>query len=86
MNGFVTNLLMRVGDYAKEGTSNVSVIDADSYWVDGYFEEPKMARVCVGDRAEAQLMGYSTPIVGRVQSITRGISVSDAELCLFLVT
>jgi RND family efflux transporter MFP subunit len=78
VNGYVTNLLMRVGDYAQAGTANISVIDADSYWIDGYFEETKMAHVCVGDRAEAALMGYRDPIVGRVQSVTRGISVSNA--------
>jgi RND family efflux transporter MFP subunit len=78
VNGYVTNLLMRVGDYAHAGTNNISVIDADSYWIDGYFEETKMAHVCVGDRAEATLMGYRDPIVGRVQSVTRGISVSNA--------
>jgi multidrug resistance efflux pump len=38
---------------------------ADSYWIDGYFEETKMAHVCVGDRAEAALLGYRDPIVGR---------------------
>jgi RND family efflux transporter MFP subunit len=78
VNGYVTNLLMRVGDYAHAGMGNVSVIDADSYWIDGYFEETKMAHVCVGDRAEAALMGYRDPIVGRVQTVTRGISVSNA--------
>jgi RND family efflux transporter MFP subunit len=78
VNGYVTNLLMRVGDYAHVGTNNVSVIDADSYWIDGYFEETKMAHVCIGDRAEAALMGYRDPIVGRVQTVTRGISVSNA--------
>jgi len=78
VNGYVTNLLMRVGDYAHAGTTNISVIDADSYWIDGYFEETKMAHVCVGDRAEAKLMGYRDPIVGRVQTVTRGISVSNA--------
>ncbi|HMJ30580.1 MAG TPA: HlyD family secretion protein [Xanthobacteraceae bacterium] len=78
VNGYVTNLLMRVGDYAHAGTTNISVIDADSYWIDGYFEETKMAHVCVGDRAEAALMGYRDPIVGRVQTVTRGISVSNA--------
>jgi hypothetical protein len=31
VNGYVTNLLMRVGDYAHAGTNNISVIDADSY-------------------------------------------------------
>jgi RND family efflux transporter MFP subunit len=78
VNGYVTNLLMRVGDYARAGRNNISVIDADSYWIDGYFEETKMAHVCVGDRAEAALMGYRDPIVGRVQTVTRGISVSNA--------
>ena len=38
VNGYVTNLLMRVGDYAHQGVTNVSVIDSDSYWIDGYFE------------------------------------------------
>ena len=76
VNGYVTNLLLRVGDYARAGTTNISVIDADSYWIDGYFEETKMAHVCIGDRAEAELMGYRDPIVGQVESVTRGISVS----------
>jgi multidrug resistance efflux pump len=78
VNGFVTNLLLRVGDYAHVGTANVSVIDANSYWIDGYFEETKLARICVGDLVEARLMGYSQPILGRVDTLTRGISVSDA--------
>src|ERR1700761_2311351 len=69
---------MRVGDYAHVGVTNVSVIDTDSYWIDGYFEETKLARLCVGDRVEARLIGYSAPIRGRVDTVTRGISVSDA--------
>jgi len=78
VNGYVTNLLLRVGDYAHQGVTNVSIIDTDSYWLDGYFEETQMARVCVGDRAEAKLMGYSSPIAGRVTTVTRGVSVSNA--------
>jgi multidrug resistance efflux pump len=78
VNGYVTNLLLRVGDYAHAGASNISIVDADSFWVDGYFEETKLARVCVGDRAEVKLIGYSTPIAGHVTTITRGVSVSNA--------
>jgi multidrug resistance efflux pump len=78
VDGYVTNLLLRVGDYAVTGVSNVSVIDSNSFWIDGYFEETKMARVCVGDRAEAQLMGYAQPILGHVKTVTRGVSVSNA--------
>ena len=78
INGYVTNLLLRAGDYAREGVSNISIVDTDSFWVDGYFEETKLAQVCIGDRAEVKLMGYSTPIIGHVTTITRGVSVSNA--------
>jgi RND family efflux transporter MFP subunit len=78
VDGYVTNLLLRAGDYAATGVSNISIIDSNSFWIDGYFEETKMARVCVGDRAEAQLVGYSKPILGHVKTVTRGISVSNA--------
>jgi multidrug resistance efflux pump len=78
VNGYVTNLQMRVGDYAREGVADIWIIDTDSYWVDGYFEETKMARVCIGDQTEVQLMGYAVPILGHVASVTRGIGVSDA--------
>ena len=78
VNGYVTNLLMRVGDYARQGVPTISIIDTDSYWMDGYFEETKMARVCIGDHVEAQLMGYAQPIIGHVASVTRGIGVPDA--------
>ncbi|WP_331375181.1 HlyD family secretion protein [Sinorhizobium chiapasense] len=78
VNGIVTNLLLREGDYARVGATNVSIIDTDSYWIDGYFEETKLARLCVGDRAEAKLMGYSAPIIGHIATVTRGVSVSNA--------
>lgn len=78
VEGYVTNLLLRVGDFAPTGASNISVIDSSSFWIDGYFEETKMAGICVGDHAEALLMGYSQPIIGHVETVTRGISVSNA--------
>jgi len=78
VNGHVTNLLVRVGDYAHQGAANISVIDSDSYWIDGYFEETKMARICIGDRIEAKLMGYAEPIIGHIATVTRGIGVSNA--------
>lgn len=78
VNGYVTNLLLRVGDFAVQGASNISVVDADSFWIDGYFEETKLSQICVGDRAEAKLMSYAEPIIGHIDTITRGIAVSNA--------
>jgi multidrug resistance efflux pump len=78
VDGYVTNLLMRVGDSARVGTPNVSVIDENSYWIDAYFEETKLANVRVGDDVEATLLGYQTPVKGRIESITGGISAANA--------
>ncbi|SFM39849.1 efflux RND transporter periplasmic adaptor subunit [Methylobacterium pseudosasicola] len=78
VNGRVTNLLMRVGDYARTGTSNISVVDTDSFWIDGYFEETKMANIHVGDTADIKLMGYGPHLAGTVESITLGISTANA--------
>jgi multidrug resistance efflux pump len=78
VDGYVTNLLMRVGDSARVGTPNVSVIDEKSYWIDAYFEETKLANIHVGDEVEATLLGYQAPVRGRIESITGGISAANA--------
>ncbi len=78
VDGYVTNLLMRIGDYARAGTTNVSVIDENSYWIDAYFEETKLANIHVGDAVEATLLGYEIPVRGRIESITGGISAANA--------
>jgi len=78
VNGRVTNLLLRVGDYAQTGTANARVIDTDSFWIDGYFEETKMAQIRVGAPAEMALMGYGASLKGTVESLTLGISTANA--------
>src|SRR5882757_6521137 len=61
VDGYVTNLLMRVGDFARAGTPNLSVIDEHSYWIDAYFEETKLANIHFGDQGEATLLGLHAP-------------------------
>jgi multidrug resistance efflux pump len=78
VDGYVTNLLMRVGDSARAGTPNLSVIDEHSHWIDAYFEETKLANIHVGDPVEATLLGFEAPISGRIESITGGISAANA--------
>lgn len=80
VNGYVTNLLLRIGDYANTGSANISVIDSDSFWVTGYFEETKMGSFQIGDPARVELMGYRQAIQGHVESITRGISTQNATV------
>jgi len=79
VNGWVTNLLAQLGDYATVGQNKISVVDADSFWIDGYFEETNLDRIQVGDPASVKLMGYSEIVRGHVHSIARGINVANAQ-------
>jgi multidrug resistance efflux pump len=79
VNGWVTNLLAQLGDYANVGQNIISLVDADSFWIDGYFEETNLEPIRVGDPASIKLMGYSQILRGRVNSIARGINVSNAQ-------
>jgi RND family efflux transporter MFP subunit len=79
VNGYVTNLLAQLGDYANVGENLVSLVDADSYWVDGYFEETNLSRIHEGDPATLKLMGYPQVVRGHVNSIARAITVAKAQ-------
>jgi multidrug resistance efflux pump len=79
VNGYVTNLLTQRGDYVSVGQSRISIIDADSFWVDGYFEEINLEGIREGDPASVKLMGYSQIVRGHVDSIARGINVENAQ-------
>ena len=77
VNGYVTNLQLRVGDYATKGERNVALVDEDSFWIVGFFEETKLAGIHVGDPALAALMGGRDPVRGHVESIARGINTPN---------
>jgi multidrug resistance efflux pump len=75
VNGYVTNLTVRPGNYAIAGQRQMSVIDADSYWITGYFEETRLRHIRIGASARAALMGYpNLTVSGHVESLNRGIA------------
>jgi len=80
VNGYVTNLTLRTGDYATPGQTKLSVVDSDSFWISGYFEETKLPRIHEGDYAHVRLMGWGPEIAGHVESISRGISDTNSEV------
>jgi multidrug resistance efflux pump len=77
VNGWVTNLLLRQGDYTTTGQTALSLVDADSFWVDGYFEETALKLIHEGDPAKIWLLGYREVLSGHVDSVARGIVVSN---------
>ncbi|MCB1413059.1 MAG: HlyD family secretion protein [Xanthobacteraceae bacterium] len=77
VNGHVTNLLIGRGDYAVAGKPMVAVIDNDSFYVAGYFEETKLRHIRIGDPVSIRLMAYQAPLKGHVQSVARAITDRD---------
>jgi len=77
VDGWVSNLLVRPGDFAQIGAPKLAVIDQHSFWVYGYFEEHKLALMQVGDPAEIRLISSNQVLKGHVESFARGITDRD---------
>jgi multidrug resistance efflux pump len=78
VNGYVTDLQAQLGDYVTVGQKRISVVNSDSFWVDGYFEETVLGSIHEGDPALIKLMGYSAVIRGHVAGVARGIDIENA--------
>lgn len=75
--GQVTNLDLRQGSYATAGHPVLALVDAQSLYVEGYFEETKLARIHVGDKVLVTPMGAGDGLAGRVESLAAGIADRD---------
>ena len=77
-DGHVTHLLAHAGDYARAGEPVLTLVDADSFWVEAYFRETQVHRIRVGDPAKVRLLGVDRALEGRVAGIARGIGNTNA--------
>jgi len=73
VNGRISNMELRPGNYVNTGKGVMALVDGDTLRVEGYFEETKLPRIHVGDRARIRLMGEDTILGGRVESVAGGI-------------
>jgi multidrug resistance efflux pump len=76
-NGYVTNLDLYSGGYVTAGRPVMALVDLDSFYVEGYFEETKLQHIHIGDTATVRLMGSKQVISGHVQSFAGGIVDRD---------
>lgn len=74
VNGIVSNLTLRPGDYVTAGKGVLALVDTDTLHVEAYFEETKLPRVRVGAPARIRVMGRGGELTGRVESIAGGIA------------
>lgn len=77
VDGIITNFSLRPGHYATAGQPVMALVDSDSFFVAGYFEETKLGKIRVGDTATIRIMGESQVIRGHVESLAAGINDSE---------
>src|SRR5215472_15959210 len=77
VNGVVANLELEPGDFASAGRQVLALVNTDSFYADGYFEETKLPTIRVGDRATVHLMGTDRDLNGTVESIA--VAIEDRE-------
>ena len=79
-DGYVTNLLLHVGDSAVADQPIMAVIDANSFYVEAFFRETIVEKVRNGDRAVVTLMSYpDTPLEGKIESVGWGIAQQNGS-------
>jgi multidrug resistance efflux pump len=80
VDGYVTNLNLRLGDHATANSEALALVDVSSYWVYGFFKEQYLENVQAGDLALVKLMSYpDEPIWGRVMGTGWGIYQKDGS-------
>jgi multidrug resistance efflux pump len=77
-DGYVTNVVLHVGDSAVANQPIMALIDTNSFYVEAFFRETVVENIRNGDRAVVTLMSYpDTPLEGKIDSIGRGIALQN---------
>ncbi len=80
VDGFVTNLNLRIGSQAVANQPALALVDTDSFWIHGYFRETLVGDIDIGAPAVVTLMSYpDTPLTGKVDSLGWGIAQDDGS-------
>jgi multidrug resistance efflux pump len=77
MDGHLSDMGLRVGDYVTPGKAVMALVDTASVRIEGYFEETKLPAVHPGQAATIHLMGESRALHGHVVSIANAIEDHD---------
>ena len=80
VDGYITNLNLRLGSQAVANQPLMALVDVNSYWIHGFFRETTIKGIQKGDKAIVTLMTYpETPIEGYVDSLGWGIAQQDGS-------
>jgi multidrug resistance efflux pump len=76
-DGIVTNLDLQAGAYVSAGHPVLALVDRNSFYAEGYFEETKLPGISLGDAVSVSLMGTRQQLNGHVDSFAQGIADRD---------
>ena len=80
VDGYVTNLNLRLGSQAVANQPVLALVDINSYWIVGFFRENTIEDILAGDKAIITLMTYpDKPLEGYVDSLGWGIAQQDGS-------
>ncbi len=80
VDGYVTNLNLRLGSQAVANQPALALVDVNSFWIHGFFRENYIENIREGDRAIVTLMSYpDKPLEGHVDSLGWGIAQQDGS-------
>ena len=80
VDGYVTNLNLRLGSNAVANQPALALVDVNSFWIDGFFRETTIKNIRQGNPALITLMAYpDKPIKGTVDSLGWGIAQQDGS-------
>jgi len=80
VDGYVTNLNLRIGSQAVANQPTLALVDNNSYWIQGFFRENSIEDIRPGNKAVVTLMTYpDTPLEGVVDSLGWGIAQQDGS-------
>ena len=80
VDGYVTNLNLRIGTQSVANQPALALVDVNSFWVHGFFQETALEDMRKGNRAIITLMTYpDTPLEGYVDSLGWGIAQQDGS-------
>ncbi|MGV1786509.1 MULTISPECIES: efflux RND transporter periplasmic adaptor subunit [Agrobacterium] len=72
-SGAITNFSLRRGNYVLAGTAVGVLVEKESIYLAGYFEETKLPRIHIGDPVTINIMGEAQSVTGHVAGIAAGI-------------
>ncbi|HFK4604469.1 TPA: efflux RND transporter periplasmic adaptor subunit [Citrobacter farmeri] len=79
VSGWITNLSTRTGNFATTGLPLFALVDSNSFYVMGYFEETKLRHIREGAPAQITLYSGNIKLQGHVSSIGRAIYDQSVE-------